>query len=58
MTNKQGRFGNFGGQYVPETLMQALIDLEDAYAFYKNDHSFNTELDFLLKEYAGRPSYL
>ena len=58
MINKHGRFGDFGGQYVPETLMQALVDLEEAYMFYKNDASFNQELDFLLKEYANRPSLL
>ena len=58
MINKYGRFGHFGGQYVPETLMQALIDLEAAYMFCKSDQSFNKELSFLLKEYAGRPSSL
>jgi tryptophan synthase beta chain len=53
-----GRFGEFGGQYVPETLMNAVIELEQAYAFYKNDVGFNRELAELLKNYAGRPSLL
>jgi tryptophan synthase beta chain len=56
--NTKGRFGIYGGQYIPETLMQALCDLEDAYAAYKNDRAFNEELDALLNEYAGRPSRL
>jgi tryptophan synthase beta chain len=54
----RGRFGNFGGQYVPETLMNAVIELEKAYEFYKNDEAFCGELDTLLREYAGRPSLL
>ena len=56
--NKAGRFGIFGGQYVPETLMNALIELEKAYEFYKNDSDFKAELDDLYKNYAGRPSLL
>ena len=56
--NKAGRFGIFGGQYVPETLMNALIELEKAYEFYKNDNDFKAELDDLYKNYAGRPSLL
>jgi len=52
------RFGEFGGQYVPETLMSALIELEKAYEFYKNDAGFKKELAGLLREYAGRPSRL
>lgn len=55
---ENGRFGNFGGQYIPETLMNEIKKLEEAYAFYKNDREFNEELNTLLKEYAGRPSLL
>ena len=54
----KGRFGIHGGQYVPETLMNELIKIEEAYEFYKNDKEFNTELTELLNEYAGRPSLL
>lgn len=53
-----GRFGEHGGQYIPETLMNAVIELEKAYEYYRNDKEFNDELDTLLKEYAGRPSLL
>jgi tryptophan synthase beta chain len=56
--NSTGRYGIYGGQYIPETLMNALIELEKAYDFYKSDPEFNAELDKLLKEYAGRPSLL
>jgi len=52
------RFGEFGGQYVPETLMNAVIELEKAYEHYKNDRDFNEELSGLLNSYAGRPSML
>lgn len=55
---KKGRFGNYGGQYIPETLMKAVQELEEAYEFYKKDTGFNKELDYLLKNYAGRPSLL
>lgn len=55
---KKGRFGNYGGQYMPETLMQAVQELEDAYHFYSNDPDFQKELADLLKNYAGRPSLL
>ncbi len=58
MTNSNGRFGIHGGQYIPETLMNAIIELEKAYEFYKNDEAFNRELTGLLNEYAGRPSRL
>ena len=58
MTNPNGRFGEFGGQYVPETLMNELIHLEDAYNHYKKDPEFVAELDSLMKNYAGRPSLL
>lgn len=58
MTNPKGRFGVHGGQYIPETLMNAVIELEQAYDFYKNDPAFNRELSRLFNEYAGRPSRL
>ena len=58
MTNPNGRFGRHGGQYIPETLMNAVIELEEAYNYYKNDPEFNRELTELLNEYAGRPSRL
>ena len=54
----KGRFGVHGGQYMPETLMNAVIELEEAYNFYKNDPEFNRELEELLNNYAGRPSRL
>lgn len=54
----KGRFGVHGGQYIPETLMNAVIELEEAYNRYKNDPEFNRELQELLNEYAGRPSRL
>ena len=54
----KGRFGIHGGQYIPETLMNAVIELEKAYNYYKNDKEFNDELNTLLNEYAGRPSLL
>lgn len=58
MSNPKGRFGIHGGQYIPETLMNAIIELEQAYEHYKNDGEFNRELTQLLDEYAGRPSRL
>lgn len=54
----KGRFGIHGGQYVPETLMNAVNELEEAYERFKNDPEFIAELDGLLKKYAGRPSLL
>ena len=54
----KGRFGIHGGQYIPETLMNAVIELEEAYNFYKNDEQFNKELTALFNDYAGRPSRL
>lgn len=54
----KGRFGIHGGQFVPETLMHAVNELEEAYNKYKNDPEFNDELNKLLSEYAGRPSLL
>ena len=58
MTNHNGRFGVHGGQYIPETLMNAVIELEEAYNHYKEDKQFNQELTELFNEYAGRPSRL
>ena len=54
----KGRFGIHGGQYVPEIVMNAVHELEQAYEFYKNDPEFNRELTKLFNEYAGRPSLL
>ncbi len=54
----KGRFGVYGGQYIPETLMNAVIELEEAYNHYKNDPEFNAELQDLFNNYAGRPSRL
>jgi len=54
----KGRFGQHGGQFIPETLMNAVIEIEEAYERYKKDESFCRELDDLLKNYAGRPSLL
>ena len=56
--HKKGRFGAFGGQYIPETLMYAVQELDNAYTTYKNDPAFNAELHNLLNNYAGRPSLL
>lgn len=55
---ENGRFGEFGGMYIPETLMGALYELEEAYGRCKNDKMFQAELADLLKSYAGRPSLL
>ena len=49
----KGRYGIHGGQYIPETLMNAVIELEEAYNHYKNDKEFNDELNTLLNEYAA-----
>ena len=54
----KGRFGDFGGQYIPETLMAEVQRVEEAYKFYKNDEAFQAELTTLLNDYAGRPSRL
>ena len=54
----KGKFGVHGGQYIPETLMNAVIELEEAYNKYKNDPEFNAELEKLNREYTGRPSLL
>ena len=53
-----GRYGQHGGQYIPELLMGEIKKVEEAYEFYKNDEAFNEELNTLLREYAGRPSLL
>lgn len=54
----KGRFTDYGGQYIPETLMNAVIEVEEAYNHYKNDPEFQKELTDLLNNYAGRPSML
>ncbi|WP_171315764.1 tryptophan synthase subunit beta [Enterococcus cecorum] len=58
MTNPNGRFGIHGGQYIPETLMNAVIELEEAYNHFKNDPTFQKELKELFQDYANRPSRL
>ncbi len=58
MTNPNGRFGIHGGQYIPETLMNAVIELAQSYNRYKDDPEFNRELTELFHNYAGRPSRL
>lgn len=55
---ENGKYGVFGGQYVPETLMTAVHEVEEAYEKYKADPQFNAELESLMKDYAGRPSLL
>ena len=55
---KKGRYGLYGGQYIPETLIQAVNEVEEAYEKYKNDPEFQKELHDLLTKYAGRPSLL
>lgn len=58
MTTEKGRFGRFGGQFVPETLMTALQELEEAYEKFKNDEDFQNELQYYLKNYVGRETPL
>lgn len=58
MPQSKGRFGRHGGQYIPETLMNAVIELENAYNHFKEDAEFNAELNDLLENYANRPSLL
>src|SRR5215211_9269004 len=53
-----GRFGKYGGKYIPETLVPAILELETAYQKYKNDEDFQNELAYLLTKYAGRPTPL
>jgi len=55
---KDGRFGQFGGKYVPETLFPAIEELEESYLKFKKDKSFQKELDYYLHQYAGRPTPL
>ena len=56
--NKNGHFGTYGGRYVSETLMPALLELEDAFNSYKNEPSFKKELNYYLKQYVGRENPL
>ena len=56
--NKKGRYGLYGGQYIPETLIPAVQELEQAYEKYRNDPAFQAELRALMEKYAGRPSLL
>src|SRR3989304_1435603 len=58
LPDARGRFGPFGGQYVPETLMSALAELETAYRKAQTDQAFQQELSDLLRNYAGRPTPL
>jgi len=58
LPDKQGRFGKFGGRYVPETLMPALLELEQAYLKTRRDRRFQAELTYYLMHYAGRPTPL
>ena len=53
-----GRYGSHGGQYVPETLMNAVLELQEAYEHYKKDPQFLKELQALYHDYANRPSLL
>lgn len=57
-TTVKGRFGRFGGQFVPETLMTALKELDEAYDQYKDDEDFQNELRYYLKNYVGRETPL
>lgn len=56
--DEHGRFGPFGGRYVPETLMNALIELEKSYRHYEDDAEFQAEISYLLKQYSGRETPL
>ena len=58
MEDKKGRYGLYGGQYIPETLVPAVQEVEEAYEKYKNDPEFQKELKDLMEKYAGRPSLL
>lgn len=58
LPDKNGHFGKFGGRYVPETLMPALLELEQAYEQYRNDREFQEEFEYYLREYVGRPNPL
>src|SRR3972149_1427134 len=56
--DERGHYGEFGGKFVPETLMTALEELEEAYSRYKDDESFTSDLEYLQKNYVGRPTLL
>jgi tryptophan synthase beta chain len=58
LPDKKGHFGEFGGRYVPETLMPALLELEQAYDHYRNDREFKQEFEYYLRQYVGRPNPL
>ncbi|MDW8425695.1 MAG: pyridoxal-phosphate dependent enzyme, partial [Meiothermus sp.] len=58
LPDARGRYADFGGRYVPETLMPALEELTEAYLHYKNDPEFLAEYEYYLREYVGRPSPL
>ena len=58
LPDRHGRFGSYGGRYVPETLMPALLELEEAYAKTKKDRRFQMDLAYYLKQYVGRPTSL
>lgn len=58
LPDKNGHFGQFGGRYVPETLMPALLELEKAYAHYRQDREFREEYEYYLRQYVGRPNPL
>src|SRR3989338_8853317 len=56
--DKQGHFGIYGGRYISETLMPAVLELEKAYHEFRNERDFKRELEYYLKEYVGRPTPL
>jgi len=58
LPDKKGHFGQFGGRYVPETLMPALLELEQAYEHYRRDREFRQEYEYYLRQYVGRPNPL
>jgi len=58
LPDKNGHFGQFGGRYVPETLMPALRELEEAYAHFRHDRTFREEFEYYLRQYVGRPNPL
>jgi tryptophan synthase beta chain len=58
LPDKKGHFGQFGGRYVPETLMPALLELEKAYGHYRHDREFREEYEYYLRQYVGRPNPL
>jgi len=56
--DRKGHFGQYGGRYVPETLMPALLELEQAYAHFRHDREFRQEFEYYLRQYVGRPNPL